>query len=150
MDSSNVETNFEDLLDKMDRKASPPVSVDHLLSLIRTTSCHFGCVYIVVDALDECPVENRNTLLPALLDLKSSGLSLFVSSRGEYDIAMTFDPMKTNGQTLSVSHSPGVQADIQLHVNDCMQSHRALRDLPEKLKDDICTSLVRDKTRDGM
>ncbi|KAF9021941.1 ankyrin [Hymenopellis radicata] len=53
-------------------------TVPELIDTIRSTVQHFGQVYVVIDALDECPADALDLLLPALKRLE---LSLLLVSR---------------------------------------------------------------------
>src|ERR1700761_19530 len=67
-----------------------------------------GPIYLVIDALDECPNDSgipssRETVLKTvkeLVDLRHPNLHLCVTSRPEYDIRTTLEPLVTQQVSL--------------------------------------------------
>ena len=96
-------------------------------------------VYIILDALDECMEQDR--LLKCICTMESTckNVSIFVSSRREYNIIealvdhVTYDiDMKT----------AAVDADIELFVQNILSTDRALgkwsSDIRAEIKDELC------------
>ena len=97
-------------------------------------------VYILLDALDECLEQDR--LLKCICTIESTckNVSIFVSSRREYNITevlidhVTYDiDMKT----------AAVDADIELFVRNFLSTDRALNKWPSGIKAEIKDELCR-------
>ncbi|EFR02841.1 ankyrin repeat domain-containing protein 29 [Nannizzia gypsea CBS 118893] len=106
-------------------------------------------IFIAIDALDECPLENRQELLDFLQTITSwtpSNLHLFLTSRAETDIkeVLCLIPIVTE---VSVGGS-SVTRDITHHIQTQLSSDPALKKLPAKLKSEIQDKLIADA--DGM
>jgi len=80
-------------------------------------------IYIVIDALDECPNstgtpsprENVLRLVAWLLELRYSNLWVSVTSRPEPDIAVVLEPLASH--TISLHNEPGQKEDITNYIN---------------------------------
>jgi len=100
-----------------------------------------GPVYIILDAIDECPNTRgvpspREELLGLVKELVEShpNLRLCVTCRRECDISSVLDPL--NPFRLSLQDEPGQKADIVKYVTDIMHSDsdfRMWRDYDKKL-----------------
>lgn len=89
----------------------------------------YHTVYIVIDALDECPQkdEQRDELLRIIEEIHKSNMTqlrILVTSRREYDISDVLEPLLTDSAVCI--QSAQVKADIQLHVQN------ELKDLAKK------------------
>jgi ankyrin repeat domain-containing protein 50 len=104
---------------------------------------NFEDVFIVVDALDECPKNGeRGELLKSITEIKSwlkSNLHLLATSRREPDIEEVL---------MSLAHlaipiqGPGVELDIKLHVERQLATDRNLKKWPSDIKSEIKHTLV--------
>ena len=90
-------------------------------------------IYIIVDALDECPdtsgiVSPRERvleLLEELVDLHLPNLHLCVTSRLEADIRSALDPLASH--TMSLHNQIGQNKDIVDYINSVVHSDRKMR-----------------------
>lgn len=83
--------------------------------------------YIVIDALDEC--EKRTKFLPAL-KLLSECVSLFITSRDEGDIRMSFGEYTSLRVSIEPSYIDGkIQEFIQEEIKDRLRTN-SLREGP--------------------
>lgn len=113
-----------------DKEKDHRPDLSKLESILATIVQCFLKVYVVIDALDECPANNgkRRTLLESLCRIDSMGLEnlhVLCTSRQEPDIQSVLDTFLTKPSNLSFDESLKVQsfkADINLtayqqHVN---------------------------------
>jgi hypothetical protein len=84
-------------------------------------------IYLVFDALDECPDsgmppsrEKVLDLVEELVGLRHPNLRLCVTSRPEYDIRSALEPMAT--QHISLHDEPGQKKDIENYVDSVIRS----------------------------
>jgi hypothetical protein len=96
-------------------------------------------IFIIVDALDECPNfsgrplsarEEVLELMEELVDLKLPGLHLCVASRPEIDIQMVLEPL-THLQ-ISLHDDSGQKGDIIAYINAVAHSDRMMRRLKKE------------------
>lgn len=83
-------------------------------------------VFIVVDALDECP--SREGLLGSIrhiMGLKRDNLHMLVTSRTERDIEFSFDQWLQEDQRLNIQSS-AVNADIRTYIIGCLERDERL------------------------
>ena len=124
---------------------------DAILKNILRLSSLLSCVIaqfrrqplIVIDALDECKDVDR--LLHALLPFKTSGVRLLVSSRPIQAIKHRLSGLPFMSMDVMAE---AVLADIELHVNREVDSHRRLALLHPTLKRELCFTLC--QKADGM
>ena len=91
-------------------------------------------IYLVMDALDECPNDSgyppsREMVLNVvkeLVELRLSNLRLCVTSRPEWDIRITIKPLAT--QEISLHDESGQNQDINAYVTFVVQSVKHWRD----------------------
>ena len=92
-----------------------------------------GPIYLIVDALDECP---NNSGLPTsreevldlinnLVGLRLPNLHICVTSRPEIDIKTTLEPLTT--LRVSLHHQSGQKKDIMDYVNSVVHSDKMMR-----------------------
>jgi len=92
-------------------------------------------VYIIADALDECPNDTgtpsaREKVLNVLEDLVRVGspnLFICITSRPEHDITTVIDPFMSSSCRLSLHEEGGQREDINSYVRHFVQSDRAMR-----------------------
>ena len=100
-----------------------------------------GPIYLVMDALDECPNhpgvpsprEKVLELVKELVELRLPNLRLCVTSRSEFDVCAVLEPLKS--QELSLHDESGQKKDINDFVDHTVRSDRRMKTWPEKEKD---------------
>ena len=111
-------------------------------------------IYIIVDALDECPNSSGTPsareevleLIEELVDLKLRNVHLCVASRPEIDIRMVLEPL-TPLQT-SLHDERGQMEDIIAYIKSVVQSDRRMRKW--KGEDQILVVDTLSQNADGM
>ena len=92
-----------------------------------------GPIYIIIDALDECPNlsgtpsarEEVLNLIEGLAGLKFPNVHLCVASRPEIDIRMALEPLTS--LNLILHDEKGQKADIIAYIKSVVQSDRRMR-----------------------
>ena len=113
-----------------------------------------GLVYLVVDALDECPNdsgmpssrERTLTTLKELVELHHSNLRLCVTSRPEYDIRTTLEPLAA--QQVSLHDECGQKQDINNYITSVVHSDGKMKKWRDAEKDMVIQKLT--AKADGM
>ena len=113
-----------------------------------------GPVYVVMDALDECPNDSgipssRVKVLKTvkeLLDLRHLNLRLCVTSRPEYDIRTMLEPLAT--QQVSIHDECGQKQDIIDYVTSIVHSDEKMKRWRDDDKDMVVEKLT--QKADGM
>ena len=106
-------------------------------------------VYLIVDALDECPItadvlsprDNVLMLLEDLVDSKLSNLRICVTSRPEADIKNVLGPLTF--RSISIHDENGQMKDIESYIKSTVNSHRKMRRWKSEHKElviDVLTS----------
>ncbi|KAH8999582.1 hypothetical protein EDB86DRAFT_3242618 [Lactarius hatsudake] len=111
-------------------------------------------IYLVLDALDECPYGTglpspRETLLDLvdeLVKLHLPTLRLCVTSRPEFDIRTALKPLAT--QQVSLHDESGQTRDIKNYVADVVRSDRRMKRWRDEEKDMVIEKLA--EKADGM
>ena len=111
-------------------------------------------IYIVVDALDECPNdsgipssrEKVLDLVKDLVELRHPNLRLCITSRPEFDICTMLEPLAT--QVLSLHDESGQKQDIVYYVSFVVRSDKKMK----KWRDDEKNMVIERLTEkaDGM
>jgi hypothetical protein len=99
-----------------------------------------GPIYIIVDALDECPDVSGNPsareevlrLIREVADLKLSNLHLCVASRPEIDIQKSLKPLRP--LEISLHEETGQQEDIIEYIKFIVDTDEKLRSWKDKDK----------------
>jgi hypothetical protein len=99
-----------------------------------------GPIYIIVDALDECPNfpgrpsarEKVLDLIEELVDSKLPNLHLCVASRPEMDIRTVLEPLTT--LQISLHDESGQREDIIKYIESVVRSDRRMRRWKEEDK----------------
>ena len=118
------------------------------------TVAGLGPIYLIMDALDECPNDSgipssREKVLKTLkelLELRHPNLRLCVTSRPEYDIRTTLDPLAT--QQLSLHDEGGQKQDINDYVTSVVQSDEKMKRWRNDDRDMVIEKLI--AKADGM
>jgi len=126
-------------------------STDTLLECLKTILALQGQapLYIVVDALDECPNYPRLQsqrqevlkIVKELIELKYPHLHLCVTSRPEIDIQIAFDPL--NPYNVSLHNQQGQIQDLAKYVKSVVGSDVTMRDWPSKVKGLVIDTLTK-------
>jgi len=90
-------------------------------------------VYLVVDALDECPITSDVVsprdkvlmLLEDLVDSKLANLRICVTSRPEADIKIVLEPLTF--RSISIHDEDGQTKDIENYIKSTVKSHKKMR-----------------------
>jgi len=98
-------------------------------------------IYIVVDALDECPQDENNgrkellELISTMLALPTSNLHVLVTSRPEIDIKEALEALRP---ILSIPlQGAGVDADIRLHIESQLAADVKFKSWSHEIKSEI-------------
>lgn len=80
------------LFDRHQKKGTRP-SLDEILEVLHSVISELSRVFVVVDALDECPTTNRcrTAFLTGLLELRQHGVNILATSRSIPEITEKFD-----------------------------------------------------------
>jgi hypothetical protein len=113
-----------------------------------------GDIYIIIDALDECPnisgmVSAREEilkLLKGLVHLRCSNLHLCVTSRPEVDIRRVLDPLKP--LQISLHDERGQKDDIIGYIKSVIQSDWDMQQWSEEVQQQVIDALS--EKADGM
>ena len=111
-------------------------------------------VYLIVDALDECPNtsaissprEEVLTLLEDLIDSQLPNLRICVTSRPEADIKPVLEPLTF--RSISLHDERGQRDDIENYIKSVVNTNRNMRRWPPEHKQLVIDVLT--KRADGM
>ena len=92
-------------------------------------------IFVIVDALDECPNNTgtpsaRERVLKFVRDLigsNHSNLFVCITSRPEYDISSTLNPLTTPSHRVALHEEGGQRQDIERYVRFFVQNDDAMR-----------------------
>jgi ankyrin repeat domain-containing protein 50 len=97
--------------------------------------------YVIIDALDECPLEGRDLFYELVINRigeQPGNYNFLFTSRKELDIEQSMTEL---GQKIELHNIPiltgDVNADIRLHVRRFTASNRILRDWSQQLRAEI-------------
>ena len=111
-------------------------------------------IYIIVDALDECPNfsgtpsarEEVMDLIEELVNLNLPNIHLCVASRPEIDIRMVLEPLTS--LRISLHDESGQKEDIVTYINSVVRSDRRMRRWREEDQNLVIDALS--QNADGM
>ena len=111
-------------------------------------------IYIVIDALDECPNDSglpssRETVLELvkeLVELRQPNLRLCILSRPEFDIRTVLEPLAT--QNISLHDESGQKQDIIEYITSVVRSDQKMKRWRDDDKDAVIEKLT--SKADGM
>jgi hypothetical protein len=125
-------------------------SIDMLLECLKTILALQGqaLLYIVVDALDECPnssglrTQRQEVLeiLKELIELNLPHVHFCITSRPEIDIRRVFEPL--NPGDVSLHNQGGQIKDLAEYVKSVVRSDATMRNWPEKVKESVIDTLT--------
>ncbi|KAF8858160.1 hypothetical protein BDZ45DRAFT_802669 [Acephala macrosclerotiorum] len=114
-------------LDQCEKKNHRP-DLETLKQTLAAMICGFSRVYIIIDALDECPNEDglRERLLKTLCGLHKanhSNFHLLCTSRSESDIEVALRPLMSSQAAIGIDLDSSycndlVREDIRLHLDE--------------------------------
>jgi hypothetical protein len=141
-------TQYQEMGHRPDRKTLEDTLVDTLHG--------FSKVYIVLDALDECPSGNveRDNLLESLSRIHDKGLQnlhLLCTSRNEADIEAVLQPMASSHSNINIdlsAHKSAVDHDIGLHIDNTFSTKEPFKSWPDFIQVEAKAALI--KKADGM
>jgi len=117
----------------------------------------FSSVYVVIDALDECPESDpehgREALLRCLAAInegRSSNMHMLWTSRREKDIEASYQALRSRSEKWDIDlslYKPAVDHDIGIFVDTTLSSLE-YGSWPKKLKDEAREALI--ERADGM
>src|SRR5712672_3231544 len=113
-----------------------------------------GQIYIVIDALDECPNvlgtpsarEEVLCLIKDLVDMKLPNVHICVASRPEIDILAVFEPLTS--LQISVHDEKGQKEDIIKYIKSVVHSDKGMRKW-KKVDQELVIDMLSEKA-DGM
>ena len=156
---SDQSDKFRDVLRKLHsehRDGSKQPNDDALLRCLKAMLTIAGPVpvYLVLDALDECPNdsglptsrEKVLELVKTVVDLAHTNVHLCITSRPEFDIHATLEPLATH--TLSLHDESGQRQDIIDYVTSVVRSNKKMHRWRDDQKDLVIEKLT--KKVDGM
>jgi hypothetical protein len=108
-------------------------------------------VYIVIDALDECPdttgtPSDRNKVLDFVDDLvgsKHSSLYMCISSRPEQDIQSTLNPLTSASRRVSLHEEGGQREDINSYIRYFVNSNKTMQGWSAQDKELVIDTLMK-------
>ena len=111
-------------------------------------------IYLIIDALDECPNttklppprEKVLELIEKLVKLEIPNMHLCVTSRPEFDIRESFEPLAT--KSIPLHDQSGQKKDIEEYVRSVVSSDRNMRRWRDEDKHLVVETLT--KKADGM
>jgi hypothetical protein len=135
---------------------SRPPSDDELVDCLKEILGLTGQapVFLIVDALDECPntsaLPSRRaevlTLMEELIKLRLPNLRLCVTSRPEADIKSVFDPLAS--YVVSLHGEKGQMQDINNYIKSVVSTNRQMQKWKPEHKQLVIDALT--KAADGM
>ncbi|RSL87145.1 hypothetical protein CDV31_016307 [Fusarium ambrosium] len=137
-----IPTEVTAFRDKYLEKRSLPTNEERIL-LVKALSRLFQKTYILIDALDECPEDNREAFISLAEQVKSS-VHLLITSRSNLDLTMSF---KNLSRINVFAHS----SDVEAYLNSKMSAKMRMRSFIAKdptLRDDVINKLL--EKADGM
>ena len=156
---SNQTDQFCDVLHRLYKEHQDGSQQPNHASLLRCLKSMLvivgsGPVYLVMDALDECPNDlgmpsSREKMLMTvkeLVELHHSNLRLCVTSRPEYDIRITLEPLAT--QRVSLHDEDGQKQDINDYITSVVHSDGKMKKWRDTEKDMVVQKLT--AKADGM
>ena len=119
-------------------------SIDEMRTMLFKVAESLDDVFIILDALDECPKNGeREQLLVALSEIMSQScgnLHVLVTSRREPDIEQSLLPLLTH-PAISV-HGSGLDLDIKMYISWQLATDSRLKKWSAEIKSEIENSLT--------
>lgn len=137
---------LESLFDSCHRNAKE-LNYTELQQIFTTVVKSFDKVFIILDALDECPDEQRAGFLKFLTSIVNPGrdgpanIKLFVTSRRETDIARSFASFPTI-QIEAKEVASDIESYVKFELDRCL-GDGTLKIADPKLKEEILEALLK-------
>lgn len=135
------------LFDECDRGRSDPAE-ERLIDVFFDLLDSGDLTYIVIDGLDECPLQNErprfvSSILEPLGQYHGNYNFLF-TSRKEFDIeeSMKRAAKQTNLYTISIQ-TEDVNSDVRLHVQRFVSGHKRISTWSQPVRQEIEDTLVK-------
>ncbi|KAK2797440.1 hypothetical protein FQN51_008473 [Onygenales sp. PD_10] len=110
-------------------------TLHEILRVFDSVTATFSRVFIVVDALDECPASNRRRFLEELFKLqRQHGVNIFATSR---DIPEIVDQFKDSPQLEIRASNKDVVRYLENHMEQLLPFVQKDRQLQDKIKEEI-------------
>jgi hypothetical protein len=108
-------------------------------------------IYIIVDALDECPhttgsPSHRQTVLEFVRDLvgrSHSSLHICITSRLEQDIQATLRPLTSESRRVSLQKEHGQREDINSYIHSFVQTNDSMQGWSAQDKEVVIDTLMK-------
>ncbi|THV45515.1 hypothetical protein BGAL_0479g00010 [Botrytis galanthina] len=129
-------------------------AIKQLMEILKSVVAGLQDVYLVVDALDEYPKTERDSILETLKDIHQweiNSIHIFITSRAEDDIRFHLDKMRERDvsdscQSIKVQ-DPNITEDIKKFLNENISNFRQTM-WSSDFKDEVVESVARQA--DGM
>ena len=107
--------------------ADGPLRLDECVDLIVRLTEQYTCTTIIIDALDECNVTTRHSLLAALSSIMQHGSStkIFVSSRDDKDITLQLQELP-NLYIKASNNAKDIDRYVHFKVRQALADRRLL------------------------
>lgn len=130
--------------------------IEKLREVLQASMHDFEHVYLIVDALDECPLDNgeREKLLKVLRHLRTwslANLHVLYTSRPEPDIKISLEPMFSEPESSMIDlgeRQEEITKDIGTYIDDKLISSSDFKSWPPDVKRDVKKALT--AKADGM
>ena len=106
-------------------------------------------IYLIVDALDECPNISGQSprkmvlaLAEELVGLRLPNLRLCITSRPDFDIQNVLEPLTSTSNRISLHDEDGQKKDIADYVNSVVYSDKHIMKWREKDKELVVKTLL--------
>ncbi|KAK2741725.1 hypothetical protein FQN55_008224 [Onygenales sp. PD_40] len=128
---SSLPKSVKEMYDRHEAKRTQP-TVDEISRIFDSVTAIFSRVFIVVDALDECPASNRRGFLEELFKLqRQHGMNIFATSR---DIPEIVDQFKDNIRLEIRASNEDVGRYLESHMGQLLPFVRKDRQLQDEIK----------------
>ncbi|KAI1658927.1 hypothetical protein F4813DRAFT_33676 [Daldinia decipiens] len=137
-----VVEHYEDAIAGFEGFEDQHWDTEESIGILSALMDHYPTATVVIDALDEVELQDRQELMDALSQILQESpnlLKIFVSSRDNYDIALHLE-----GSPNVYIDADDNAGDISAFIKDQLASARLLRNnLPDSLRDEIIETLVK-------
>ncbi len=120
-------------------------TVGELLDLFSSLASSAQTVHLAIDALDECPSQQRELFFDAFLGpLQISGRRILITSRRERDIEDALAPVDAPApvfHAIGLRHSD-VDADVRTHVSNTIARDKTLNKWKPVIQQEILEAIV--------
>jgi hypothetical protein len=127
--------------------------IEKLREVLHASMHDFEHVYLIVDALDECPLDNgeREKLLRHLRKWSLANLHVLYTRRPEPDIKISLEPMFSEPESSMIDlgeRQEEITKDIGTYIDDKLISSSDFESWPPDIKLDVKKALT--AKADGM